>query len=82
MAAAPFVDGQDLDRPSGDGDCGQKFILVVDVGTTTLRCHIYNKAARIVAQAEMSVRLLCKMSIEWGMCCVSTLLDLMHAVVY
>lgn len=40
----------------GVGDVGQKFILVVDVGTTTLRCHIYNKAARVVAVAQQTVR--------------------------
>lgn len=44
--------------PAGDvrrSDTTQKFILVADVGSTTVRCHIYNKAAQVVAQAEEQV---------------------------
>jgi len=35
----------------------QKFILVADVGSTIVRCHIYNKAAQLVSQAELKVSL-------------------------
>lgn len=54
MAAS--LQGCDAGNNSGSaGDVGQKFILVIDVGTTTVRCHIYNKAARIVTEAEQKV---------------------------
>lgn len=44
---------------SASADLGQKFILVADIGTTNIRCHIYNKAAQIVAQAEQEVNYEC-----------------------
>lgn len=33
-----------------------KYILAVDVGTTTIRCHIYNQDAEIVGKSEKKVK--------------------------
>lgn len=45
----------------GDGDASvpprHKYILAVDVGTTTIRCHIYNEKAELISQGEDKVRL-------------------------
>lgn len=35
-----------------------KYILVIDIGTTNFRCHIYNKSAQLVANSCVSIQLL------------------------
>lgn len=53
------MSGNALDHGEGDTNTllsgNHKYILAVDVGTTTIRCHIYNERAELISQGEEKV---------------------------
>ncbi|CAN0242732.1 unnamed protein product [Lampetra planeri] len=45
-------------QDDGRGDSAERFLLGADVGTTTLRCHVYDASARIRGSASSEIKLL------------------------
>lgn len=37
------------------GQNNEKYVLSVDIGTTSIRCHIYNKAAKLMGKCQEKV---------------------------